>query len=75
MNLETLEKHIRIVHAEEAGDNLCCRWGDCGTGTPIMYESPEDFNNHFENFHLKALRWHLGDGQKIHGVAAKTPGE
>lgn len=74
VNLETLEKHVRVVHAKEAGDALCCRWGYCGTGTQTTYESPEDFSNHFETSHLKPLRWNLGDGQKSHGVADKAPG-
>lgn len=74
VNLETLEKHVRVVHAKEAGDALCCRWGHCGTGTPTTYESPEDFSNHFETSHLTPIRWNLGDGQKIHGVTEKAPG-
>lgn len=61
-NLETLQRHIRIVHAEEARDTLCCRWGTCGTGTPRMYESAEGLDHHFETSHLKQLQWRLGDG-------------
>lgn len=73
-NVETLQKHIRIVHAEEARDTLCCRWGNCGTATPTTYESPEALDEHFETSHLEPLRWRLGDGQKSHEVVAKASG-
>lgn len=73
-NLETLQKHIRIVHTEEARDTLCCRWGNCGTAPPITYKSPEDLDKHFETSHLKPLRWLLGDGPKSHEVVAKVSG-
>lgn len=71
-NVETLQKHIRIVHAEEARDTLCCRWGNCDTATPRTYESSEDLDKHFEISHLEPLRWRLGDGQKSHQVVAKA---
>lgn len=73
-NVETLQKHILIVHAEEARDTLYCRWGDCGTATPITYKSPEDLDKHFETSHLKPLKWRLGDGPKSNEVVAKVSG-
>lgn len=72
-NLETLQKHFRIVHAEEARDTLRCRWGACGTGTPRAYESVHDLGYHFDASHLTPLKWRLGDGQKGHGIVAKAP--
>lgn len=69
-NLETLQKHIRIVHGKEARDTLRCGWGICGTNTPRMYESLEDLETHFESFHLEPLKWRLGDGHKSHGAVA-----
>lgn len=71
-NLETLQKHFRIVHAAEARDTLCCRWGVCGTGTPRAYESAQDLGYHFDASHLTPLKWRLGDGQKGHGIVAKA---
>ena len=70
INLETLEKHIRIVHAEEASETLCCRWEICGR----RYRSPEDFDKHFESAHLVALKWRLGDGHRSQGAVAKAIG-
>lgn len=72
-SLKTFQKHIRIVHAEEARDTLRCGWGICGTNTPGAYESPEDLENHFQTFHLEPLKWRLGDGHKSDGIVAKAP--
>ena len=72
-NLGTLQNHIRIVHAEEARDTLCCRWGYCGSNTPTTYESAEGLENHFETAHLEPLKWRLGDGTKGQEFVAKAP--
>ncbi|KAJ0123020.1 hypothetical protein J7T55_011482 [Diaporthe amygdali] len=69
-NLGTLQKHIRIVHGEEAAHTLNCLWGRCGTGT--TYASVEGLEQHFETVHLASLKWSLGDGHKGNGVMTKA---
>lgn len=73
-NLETLQKHFRVVHSAEARDTLRCRWGACGTGNPRVYESVHDLGYHFDASHLTPLKWRLGDGRKGHGIVEKAPG-
>ncbi|KAI3392123.1 hypothetical protein diail_6166 [Diaporthe ilicicola] len=73
-NLETLQKHIRIVHGEEARKTMLCSWGSCGTGTLGKYASVEALEHHFESVHLASLRWCLGDGLKNHGALAEASG-
>lgn len=73
-NLETLRKHVRIVHAEAGQGTLCCQWDNCGASIPILYESPQDLNDHITATHLTSLEWRLGDGHKCCGVVAKASG-
>ncbi|KAG8167543.1 hypothetical protein KVR01_003232 [Diaporthe batatas] len=57
-NLETLRKHIHIVHwqAEEAEGTLCCCWGSCGTGSLRVFKSIKDLENHSAAAHLTPLQ-------------------
>lgn len=56
-NLETLRKHLRIVHwrPDEAQDAFCCRWGICGTEFPRTFKATKDLENHSEIAHLTPL--------------------
>ncbi|KAH8755377.1 hypothetical protein F5883DRAFT_571181 [Diaporthe sp. PMI_573] len=71
-NLETLRKHIRIVHAEEVQRKLCCQWAVCGTRFFRTHEPPKDLDNHFATAHLPSLEWRLGDGPQCRGVVTKV---
>lgn len=73
-DLETLRKHVRIVHAEAGQGILCCQWYNCGASIPRLYESPKDLNDHVTTTHLASLEWRLGDGHKCCGVVAKASG-
>lgn len=54
-SLETLRKHVRIVHAEAGQGTLCCQWDNCGASIPRLYESPKDLNDHITTTHLASL--------------------
>ncbi|KAH7311668.1 hypothetical protein B0I35DRAFT_69621 [Stachybotrys elegans] len=61
-NLETLRRHVYIVH-HQRGASLECRWGRCGRrAAPRVLPNPESFKKHVERAHLVPLSWHAGDG-------------
>jgi hypothetical protein len=72
-NLETLQKHIRIVHVGVQGGSVSsCQWGGCGARLSGTAETPNGLDDHFVTTHLTPLAWRLGDGPKCHGAVAKS---
>lgn len=53
-NLETLQKHVRIVHPGNY-----CAWGKCKGD--VHFDS---LTQHVEDKHLVPLSWHVGDGPR-----------
>lgn len=72
INLDTLQKHIRIVHGNEARITLCCSWESCGTHNLGKYASVEILEHHFETMHLASIKKSLSNGLKDHNVMAKA---
>lgn len=59
-NIETLRKHIRVVHGR--ADPLVCRWSACD-GRSAEFTQDYEFHDHVDEEHLVPFTWHLGDGQ------------
>lgn len=59
-NLETLRRHIYIVHGEETH----CLWGRCGDAPGGELKTDEAFEAHVEEAHLVPFAWHVGDGPR-----------
>ncbi|KFA50484.1 hypothetical protein S40293_03069 [Stachybotrys chartarum IBT 40293] len=61
-NLQTLKRHVYIVHHQRNPD-MDCRWGRCGQGGGVQgFPDAEAFERHMEQSHLIPLSWHAGDG-------------
>ncbi|KUI58626.1 hypothetical protein VP1G_05883 [Cytospora mali] len=60
-NVETLRKHIRVVHGK--ADPLVCRWTGCDGKSPEFTQVSE-FHDHVDEKHLVPFMWHVGDGQR-----------
>lgn len=66
-NLETLRRHVGIVHLEEEeedeGEEWCCMWGKCGRGEPVTaFSGLPQLESHMEGAHMEPFAWHVGDG-------------
>lgn len=59
-NLDTLRRHIYVVHGEETH----CLWGNCGDGPGQELNTDEAFETHMEEAHLVPFAWHVGDGPR-----------
>lgn len=63
MNLGTLEKHLAVVHSQEAREQLRCQWGKCGRlRTPMFFCKLSDVDGHVKECHIQQVAWKLGDG-------------
>lgn len=63
MNLETLKKHLHIVHSAEARELLRCQWDKCGhLKTPVIFSKLSDVDSHVRERHIREVAWRLGDG-------------
>ncbi|RFU34547.1 hypothetical protein B7463_g1794, partial [Scytalidium lignicola] len=78
-NLDTLRRHINVVHGKKQDSELyCCLWGKCGkqpdrksedeSNPGIMEENEfwteDDWKEHVNAEHLIPFAWHMGDGPK-----------
>ncbi|KAI9694058.1 MAG: hypothetical protein M1822_003329 [Bathelium mastoideum] len=73
-NLETLRKHVKMLHGKEPPDKKWrCQWQGCTTeivkgldSDPNTkndsFESQEAWMGHMEKEHLSPIAWQLGDG-------------
>jgi hypothetical protein len=60
-NMETLRKHVSLVHGTP--DPIACWWGKCAEQEAhTEFVDEEDFLHHLEEAHLKPYEWHMGDG-------------
>ncbi|KAK9424642.1 hypothetical protein SUNI508_03518 [Seiridium unicorne] len=64
-NMETLRRHIYLVHGHEGP--ISCKWGKCAE-----QDDPEEFDwrgwlRHIKN-HLVPYAWHMGDGIRNRGI-------
>ncbi|SPQ27597.1 f65721b8-3178-4fee-ab56-862a58cfbcc9 [Thermothielavioides terrestris] len=59
-NLETLRKHILVVHGPPA-QQLTCKWATC-VSPPLP--TRDAFAAHVETAHLCPFLWHAGDGPR-----------
>ncbi|KAJ4418096.1 hypothetical protein N0V82_005759 [Gnomoniopsis sp. IMI 355080] len=63
LNLETLKKHLSIVHSGEAREHLRCFWDKCGRlRTPVLFSKLSDVDSHVLERHVDEIAWRLGDG-------------
>lgn len=72
-NLETLRRHVNLVHLEEQDyededmpqQPWTCLWGKCGLLTEAStFETYEGMEEHVENKHMVPFAWHMGDGPR-----------
>lgn len=67
-NLETLRRHVRIVHLRHQGAaRWSCCWGECAKmneGGRKEFSSDKELENHLEERHLVPFEWHIGDGPR-----------
>lgn len=64
-NLETLRRHVQIVHC---GGHLSatCRWGQCARSvSPPRFATRNALLAHVEMRHITPFAWHVGDGPKV----------
>lgn len=62
-NLETLKKHLHVVHSAEAREHLRCQWDKCGQlKTPVIFSKRSDVDSHVMERHIREVAWKLGDG-------------
>lgn len=62
-NLETLRRHVNVIHVQEQEDGRCCMWGKCGRREPVLgFGGAEELEAHVEGEHLEPFAWHVGDG-------------
>jgi hypothetical protein len=60
-NLETLRRHIRIVHGGR--EHPTCSWANCGKqSSPVQFATYEDLVSHIEKVHMAPFLWHVGEG-------------
>lgn len=70
MNLESLKKHLSVVHSHEAQEHLRCQWDKCGRlNTPVFFSKLSDVDGHVMERHIQELAWRLGDG--VGGVVGR----
>lgn len=83
-NLETLERHIRVVHVKPTAaleGPVSCRWGKCplplDDSSVKTFGTSEELQRHVDEVHIPVQRWFVGDGPKIpiSGEAAGRSGD
>ncbi|KAK3186423.1 hypothetical protein K4F52_004724 [Lecanicillium sp. MT-2017a] len=64
-NLETLRRHVRVVHVKRQS-GCRCLWGKCGGKSPqgCLYENKAALASHVEEAHMIPISWHVGDGPR-----------
>lgn len=67
-NIETLKKHIRVVHGR--ADPLVCKWAGCDGRSPEFTQDYE-FQDHVDEEHLVPFVWHVGDGHRNEKLMVK----
>ncbi|KAI9713271.1 MAG: hypothetical protein M1820_001258 [Bogoriella megaspora] len=75
-NLDTLRKHIKMLHGDvDKDEKWRCRWKSCTKVTtnfdkvlgeedtqPQPFDSQEEWMQHMEKEHISPIAWKLGDG-------------
>ncbi|KFH48368.1 hypothetical protein ACRE_007680 [Hapsidospora chrysogenum ATCC 11550] len=64
-NLETLRKHVCVVHVGDQKHPPRCRWGKCGRGDKnpgVEFPGIAGLEAHVERAHMEPFAWHVGDG-------------
>lgn len=79
-NMDTLRKHVYLVHGEDSEDTFICRWKKCGETTasaPVEFPDQESLDEHMEKEHFQPFEWHAGDGVQNKGIDTlkKDPGK
>ncbi|VUC30323.1 unnamed protein product [Clonostachys rosea] len=80
-NLETLRKHVEVVHVRpqrEVGGSArgLCQWGRCGDVVKVegvereTFDSVTELRMHIGEQHLVPFGWHVGDGPRNRSGAA-----
>ncbi|CAK7273087.1 hypothetical protein SEPCBS57363_005477 [Sporothrix epigloea] len=86
-NMETLRRHVAIVHSKSLSTVQTCRWRGCAAGVAAMHHGDgavtdavtdadcRTFLEHVEHQHLSPLAWLQGDGfaNAGHIAAPKLP--
>ncbi|KAH8202144.1 hypothetical protein TruAng_003722 [Truncatella angustata] len=67
-NMETLRRHVYLVHGDKGAPNVC-RWKKCGQQPePKVFATYEEWREHMEKEHLIPYSWHMGDGIQNRGI-------
>lgn len=62
-NLETLRRHVYVVHTKAQLYKLHCQWGKCSlTSNPKVFNELEELADHVEKEHMVLVAWHMGEG-------------
>lgn len=81
-NLETLRKHVEVVHVRpqwQVGGSVrgLCQWGRCGDAVKVeegvereSFGSVTELRMHIGERHLVPFGWHVGDGPRNRSGAA-----
>ncbi|KAK3943444.1 hypothetical protein QBC46DRAFT_377049 [Diplogelasinospora grovesii] len=64
-NLETLRKHVDVVHGRESAERTC-RWATCADPgqPPYRFKTAQEFERHIEQKHMAPIAYYVGDGPK-----------
>jgi hypothetical protein len=66
-NMDTLRKHVYVVHGD--AEPLVCRWAKCGTKPSLPeFRDEKGFEEHVESEHFRSFVWHMGDGHQNKGI-------
>lgn len=71
-NLETLERHVLIVHCRRKP--ALCLWAKCAEGA-VRFKNRRGLEKHVKMEHLVPLAWHVGDGPKVSLPRVLPPGD
>ncbi|KAK6203963.1 hypothetical protein LQW54_008656 [Pestalotiopsis sp. IQ-011] len=70
-NLETLRRHVYIVHGSESAP-YTCEWGKCASSLePVTFDNEGAWTAHMEHKHLIPYSWHMGDGIQNRGIETR----
>ncbi|ETR99099.1 hypothetical protein M419DRAFT_47773, partial [Trichoderma reesei RUT C-30] len=74
-NLDTLRRHIHVVHCRKEAPPFVCRWGACAQmpASECAFPNEPCLKEHVEEAHLVPFSWHVGDGPRNSGGPVKHP--
>ncbi|XMA17278.1 hypothetical protein WAI453_010069 [Rhynchosporium graminicola] len=87
-NLDTLRRHIHLLHKKRLDGKIPCLWAKCGMKKSVKgedgqekvvddhpeFKSRDEWKKHLEVKHLIPFSWHMGDGPKGTDLSGKPKG-